>query len=413
MRTFIVKIIQLLDGTPAVYGKRQSGQSVVELALITPILIILLAGLIEIGWFANNYLNLLDVTRAGARRGAVLTDQKSPLFWDNKNTYVPNSLLPPLYQMTSGVVTLPPLAPNPNPALPPATRDGGTDTDRFLYRSMPQNTSDTVTGLSTGNHGTEACDTLYVNRLFYNEVACTMITTLDPLSLNQKNGIDDIIISGFSLQTVDATAHPSWLAGTYDTSKPQVVVAGRYPTNANECDVQNPSGDGVTTVMQARSGDLRDPFDINGNGFRDIAPPDAPANAGETVGTFTEIAGFDPRVTSSAKEGDAEKQVGFSLYGNHKIPKTFCVGSEWTINQVESLMNLSNYDLTTTVQKDYLPSQGLILVEIYWEHEMLLKIPVLSPVYTAVGNSNGKMVINVWAAFPLSSVEPHIIFPSP
>jgi len=59
----MVKIIQLLDGTPAVYGKRQSGQSVVELALITPILIILLAGLVEIGWFANNYLNLLDVTR--------------------------------------------------------------------------------------------------------------------------------------------------------------------------------------------------------------------------------------------------------------------------------------------------------------------------------------------------------------
>lgn len=78
MRMLLLKIVRLLDGTPAVYGKRQSGQSVVELALITPILIILLAGLIEIGWFANNYLTLLDVTRAGARRGAVLQDQKSP-----------------------------------------------------------------------------------------------------------------------------------------------------------------------------------------------------------------------------------------------------------------------------------------------------------------------------------------------
>ena len=90
MRASFVKLIQVLDGTPAVYGKRQSGQSVVELALITPILIILLAGLIEIGWFANNYLSLLDVTRAGARRGAVLQDQQSPLFWDNKGSYVPN-----------------------------------------------------------------------------------------------------------------------------------------------------------------------------------------------------------------------------------------------------------------------------------------------------------------------------------
>ena len=41
---------------------------------------------------------------------------------------------------------------------------------------------------------------------------------------------------------------------------------------------------------------------------------------------------------------------------------------------------------------------------------MLLKIPVLSPVFTAVGNDDGKMVINVWAAFPLSTVEPYIIF---
>ena len=52
-------------------------------------------------------------------------------------------------------------------------------------------------------------------------------------------------------------------------------------------------------------------------------------------------------------------------------------------------------------KQSYLPSQGLILVEIYWEHEMLLKIPLLSPVFTAVGNADGKMVINVWAAFPL------------
>jgi len=402
----MVKIIQLLDGTPAVYGKRQAGQSVVELALITPILIILLAGLVEIGWFANNYLNLLDVTRAGARRAAVLQDQKSPLFWNNKNSYVPNVLLPPLYQMTTGVVTI------DSSTVPPLTRDDGTDTDRFLFRSMPPATADSVTGLTTGNIGDLPCHPEYgYVRLFYNEVICTMQTTMQPLSLNQTNGIDDIIVSGFSLQPVDATAHPGWLAANYDTTKPQIVVAGRYPTNANECEVLQDAAGGV--VMGMRPGDEnRDPFDINGNGKRDIAPPDvANPNNDEIAGTFTEIAGFDNRVTSSASEGTAEKQVGFSLYGNHRIPNTFCVGSEWTVTQVETLMNLSNYDLTTNIQKDYLPSQGLVLVEIYWQHEMLLKIPVLSPVFTAVGNSQGKMVINVWAAFPLASVEPHIVFP--
>ncbi|MEO8395819.1 MAG: TadE/TadG family type IV pilus assembly protein, partial [Chloroflexota bacterium] len=385
----MIKIIQLLDGTPAVYGKRQSGQSVVELALITPILIILLAGLVEIGWFANNYLNLLDVTRAGARRGAVLQDAKSPLFWDNKYSYVPNVMLPANYQMTAGVATL----------SAGETRDDGVDADRFRYRWMPAGS------LVVGNTGIQACDPQYIDRVFYNEVICTMITTLDPLKMNQTNGIDDIIVSGFALQEIDATAHPAWLAvGGYDTSVPQVVVAGRYPTNANECDVLNAGGSpSMSFSPGSRS---RDPFDINGNLKRDIAPPDLPNPAFpyEQAGTFTEIAGYDTRVTALAQEGIAEKQVGFSLFGNHKIPGTFCVGSEWTVQQVETLMNLSNYDLNTNVRKDYLPSQGLVLVEIYWEHEMLLKIPVLSPVFTAVGNAQGKMVINVWAAFPLGSV---------
>ncbi|MBK8028832.1 MAG: pilus assembly protein [Chloroflexi bacterium] len=68
----LAKIVQILDDTPAIYGERRKGQSVVELALVTPILIILLAGLIEVGWFANNYLTLLDVSRAAraARYGS-------------------------------------------------------------------------------------------------------------------------------------------------------------------------------------------------------------------------------------------------------------------------------------------------------------------------------------------------------
>jgi len=58
-----------------------------------------------------------------------------------------------------------------------------------------------------------------------------------------------------------------------------------------------------------------------------------------------------------------------------------------------------------------LPGQGMALVELYWQHEMLLQMPLLSPVFTAVGNSDGNMVIYVWAAFPLPEVEPFIVFP--
>ncbi|MBN1318538.1 MAG: pilus assembly protein [Anaerolineales bacterium] len=48
----------------------QKGQSLVEMALFFPILLLLLAGLIEVGLYANNYLTVLDASREGARLGS-------------------------------------------------------------------------------------------------------------------------------------------------------------------------------------------------------------------------------------------------------------------------------------------------------------------------------------------------------
>ena len=48
------------------------GQSMLEMALLLPILLILIAGMIEIGVYANDYLTLLDATREGARFGVNL-----------------------------------------------------------------------------------------------------------------------------------------------------------------------------------------------------------------------------------------------------------------------------------------------------------------------------------------------------
>jgi hypothetical protein len=396
MRKLLRKLLQILDGTPAVYGKRQSGQSVVELALITPFLIMLLAGLTEIGWGANNYLNLLDVTRVGARRGTVLQDQQSPLFWENKYSYVPNILLPADFQMVY---------------------DGtnGTDAERFNYRWYPDTSV-------PGSRGYEPCDPAYVQRVFYNEIICTMITSFEPLVLDYTNGIDDIIISGFSLQMVDPsqTDDTTWWLADYplrpiDASTsgdvPQMVVAGRYPSNANECDVMyDVTGTGF--IFTTRPGDYRDPFDINNNFKRDVVPTGPVDVNGDD--DFTEREGYDDRQITL---GAAEKQVGFSLFGNHKLAGTPCVGSEWTMREVEDLVNLPNYELGVGAdglpEQRYMPSEGLILVEMYWDHEMLLKIPLLSPVYTVVGNSEGRMVLNVWAAFPLPTVQPFIIFPCP
>ena len=51
-------------------GRSRQGQSLVELVFTLPLLLLLLAGLVEIGWYANNYLILLDATREAGRYGS-------------------------------------------------------------------------------------------------------------------------------------------------------------------------------------------------------------------------------------------------------------------------------------------------------------------------------------------------------
>jgi hypothetical protein len=48
----------------------QRGQSLVETALIAPVLLLVLVGLVEIGMLGNNYLTVLDAGREGARFAA-------------------------------------------------------------------------------------------------------------------------------------------------------------------------------------------------------------------------------------------------------------------------------------------------------------------------------------------------------
>src|SRR5215468_6917447 len=79
MRRLLRKILQILDGSPAEYGRqRERGQSLIELAFVTPILIIMIAGIVEIGWYANNYIGLLEAAKVGARRGPFLNGDNAP-----------------------------------------------------------------------------------------------------------------------------------------------------------------------------------------------------------------------------------------------------------------------------------------------------------------------------------------------
>lgn len=48
-------------------GRKTKGQSMVEIAIALPVLLLLFSGMVEFGFMLNSYLSLLDATRASAR----------------------------------------------------------------------------------------------------------------------------------------------------------------------------------------------------------------------------------------------------------------------------------------------------------------------------------------------------------
>jgi hypothetical protein len=314
----------------------------------------------------------------------VLQDQYSPLLWDNRGSYVPYEF----FGLGQNDYT-----------------DQGlnlTDTTRLAmpYVGNPTEQSSQV----AARNAARTCDAR--ERTFYQEVVCVMLASMDPLQLSDNN-IDDIVVSGFSLARItDNPLAPPVILGP--TTRPagasvdtHVVVVGRYPSNANECDVINAGTDQAPNFQPgSRSGDYRDPFDVNENGVRDVHPDDVGGPQGS--GVFTEREGYDARIPGTSL---AEKQVGFAWYGHHWIRGTGCIGSEFTITDVERLVNLPNYAVNDENRRSNLPFQGLVLVEVFWEHEMLLRFPLFNPVINAF-NGDETPTISVWAAFPMPSVEP-------
>lgn len=420
MRKILRKILHILDGTPTVYGKRQRGQSIVEMAFITPLLIVLVAGIVEIGWLANNYLQLQEVTKVGARRGTVLAGDLSPLAWEANRNLFHGSLLPA--SRTGGVSI------DPNDATLEPDERAFRETRRALVRS---------------------CDRAILLEQdfgFYNLIACQMLDSLDPLEL-RLNGIDDIVISAFAIQvvhnspngdydfesgapTINAPYLPSVPINEYRPGFIPIVV-GRYPSNANECNVL---ADGT------RSDNIeRDPFDYINN----QQSPDQ-RNFVTPLGDVTIPLELAVRVNdvwvSPYYDNGREQQRGFVWRGQHRVETMVdangntldmdCYGSEWSIYDVQRLMTVSGFgipadEMAAIRQSDpdfgrqtsggpdedlgrYLPNQGLVLVEIFWQHELLLDLPVFSPVFNALGGRN--TTLSVWAAFPAPSVEPNISY---
>jgi Flp pilus assembly protein TadG len=58
--------------------KNERGQTMAELALILPILLVLLFGIIQFGIIFNNYVTLTDAVRSGARKAVVSRFSSNP-----------------------------------------------------------------------------------------------------------------------------------------------------------------------------------------------------------------------------------------------------------------------------------------------------------------------------------------------
>ena len=54
-----------------VRARREDGQAMVEFALVLPVLLLFIVGIIKVGIVYNNYLTLNDAVRAGARQLAI------------------------------------------------------------------------------------------------------------------------------------------------------------------------------------------------------------------------------------------------------------------------------------------------------------------------------------------------------
>lgn len=59
--------------------RAEKGQTMVEFALVVPILLVILFGIIQFGIVYKNYVTLTDATRVGARKAAVSRHEPNPV----------------------------------------------------------------------------------------------------------------------------------------------------------------------------------------------------------------------------------------------------------------------------------------------------------------------------------------------
>lgn len=307
-RTFR-KAIAILDGRTS----RTRGQSLVELTLTMPILLLMLLGLVEIGWLANNYLTLLDATREAGRYGSV----RDPNLWalGYETSY---HLMDCDYNS------------------PDNGNYGSTHWDKYQQELTTSYPGPAIAGFTDG------IETPGLQ--FYDGVACSAITNILPLPF--KDQTDDVVVSVFSY--------------AYFANDHRIRVVGRLPSRSNECN------------------DTEEPYNA---------------------------ALYDPAYIPTQRDtGTNERRLGYFFRGNHiTSDDPSCRGSEFTSAEVEDMLNRTLLDnsggAVTNPEVREMGAGGMVLVEIFWQHDQLLGIPFFT-------FFEDQFDIHVWSMFPNTAAEP-------
>lgn len=427
MRNTLRKIVDVLDGQP----RGRKGQSLVEMTLTFPILIMMVLCLVEIGYAANNYLILMDLVREAGRRGANL----NPNGWNDRDTRNFERMdceTAPTYFGTGDPTKL-------------RRKPRGYDVlsvAPYNYIGYPYDP-----GAKPPHEGPFG---------FFDSVVCQIILSMNPLLFESVAewqtdtsvspardywippadqipmfGSNEIAVSAVAFAKVDfrhldangkrvpygGAVPPGGksietilgVSGTPGSAVPAsgtlMMVTRRYPTANRYCADAGSGGQPL--------GDYRDP----NNWQRATIWKDG---ASQTLysGWHDTTTPLDPNEIPPLLEetGGSQNIRGFIFTAQQRTelkPGVFCYGSRFTVGDIEALLNQS---LTASNLPEKLTNGGLVIVEMWWQHHPLILAPLFNffngnaqaeSIYgNTGGNPSNDPVLYVYAIFPANAAEP-------
>jgi len=218
--------------------QRTLGQSLVELALTFPVLLILLSGVVEFGVAFNRYINLVEATREGSRyavdgdpcnTGDILGSMDAGKMCHKQTAHQP----PPVRQEVwcpdgySSLCATPAWGYNPQPqyvallqpitdvVTPDATHPGPYVNNEYTGTLGTTKLLDAQGNLAWGTPGDGKPDPVCANTVdYYEKIACVALAAAEPSYLDPVR--DDIIISVYRVYSDAAQGQLTLMNPTLD-----------------------------------------------------------------------------------------------------------------------------------------------------------------------------------------------------